>query len=38
MVQKPRVLVLGTFHMVDHPELHYKIRQEEIEEVISRLF
>jgi hypothetical protein len=34
---KPRVLVLGTFHMSDYAELHSKQRQDEIEEVISKV-
>lgn len=34
---KPRVLVLGTFHMSDYAELDSKKRQDEIEEVISKV-
>lgn len=34
---KPRVLVLGTFHMSDYDEFHSKNRQDEIEEVIAKV-
>ncbi|CAG9621758.1 DUF5694 domain-containing protein [Sutcliffiella rhizosphaerae] len=37
VVNKPRILVLGTFHMSSYEELNSQERQEEINELVSKL-